>query len=290
MYCRNMTWTMLFLRTLCDTTYTISASDLLPSATVLDLKALVEARHGLPAGKQQLIYCGMVLQDEDLVASHRLQDGTVIHLVNRESRAEEPDRALGPDLAPEPGLALVEKQGHYLDTAAGSGCLCADGLDAAADNNTSNDGDSSDEHASADPHSSNAVHDGLPHITSDRVALAAWVLETALWIRTAVTAWSIDSAGSPPARESHRAHAARQLHDVQEVTRARITVAECAVSSAIRTAEKSVESAVRAAEKSVESAVRAAESAVEAASCVVESALGPRAGVAARAAYCAPFI
>jgi hypothetical protein len=46
-----------------------------------ELKALIEEMEGIPMAQQRLVYEGVMLQDTDMLATRRIGDNAVLHLV-----------------------------------------------------------------------------------------------------------------------------------------------------------------------------------------------------------------
>lgn len=52
-----------------------------PSDKILQLKEKLEERDGIPVAQQRLIFQGKQLNDEKTIASYKLQNGTMVHMV-----------------------------------------------------------------------------------------------------------------------------------------------------------------------------------------------------------------
>lgn len=52
-----------------------------PSDKVVQLKEKLEERDGIPVAQQRLIFQGKQLNDEKTIASYKLQNGTMVHMV-----------------------------------------------------------------------------------------------------------------------------------------------------------------------------------------------------------------
>ena len=281
-----MTWTSIFLRTLCGETIQIDSSHFQPDATVRDLKNLVEASHGLQARYQRLIYCGKVLHDEDLVASHKFQDGTLVHLVTHTTPRAGGLSSTDP-LPKSAGHTDLPKAAGHTDLQNAADCI---GLPNAEDRiGPPNAADCSAGRARVEPvgpanlsfePSKEAREPG-----SDRIAFAVWALETALWITSTAAAQSTAGMGGPPAlTESHVPADGAVYALAVQVAKCSARAVDCAIKSTWSAAEVvdhasedvavSADRVSRVAEGAIESALRAAGCAVETAAHAVASAFG----------------
>ncbi|KAL0550019.1 hypothetical protein IC582_014515 [Cucumis melo] len=61
----------------------VMSLDVEPTASIGSLKAKLEAKYGIPAESQKIIYAGKIVEDHQTLAYNNIKNDSVLHLVIR---------------------------------------------------------------------------------------------------------------------------------------------------------------------------------------------------------------